>query len=243
VADIAAQIGASLDALTREFDVIANNLANASTTGYKRRCTAFSKALQDQTGGAGTPEGQEESVASPLDFSQGNLVATGRTLDFALHGKGFFVLETPDGPLYTRHGVFQTNGNGQMIDLSGRVVAGTGGPITVPSDVDPSDVYCSDDGRLSATGAAIGELRIVEFPDKEGQLIPVGDTCFRAPQDVQPVDMETPVVKQGYQEASNVRLVDELVNMIMVSRLYESNMRLVNTKKDTTDSMINVAMG
>jgi flagellar basal-body rod protein FlgF len=243
LADIAAQIGASLDALTREFDVIANNLANAGTTGYKRRCTAFTKALQDQGSGTDSQGGQEEPPASPLDFSQGNLVATGRTLDFALHGKGFFVLETPDGPLYTRHGVFQTNQNGQMTDMSGRVVAGAGGPIAIPSDVDPSDLYCSTDGRISAGGAEIGQFRIVEFRDKENQLIPTGSTCFVAPKDVAPADVESPVVQQGYQEASNVRLVDELVNMIMVSRLYESNMRMVNTKKDTTDSMINVAMG
>jgi flagellar basal-body rod protein FlgF len=243
LADIAAQIGASLDALTREFDVIANNLANAGTTGYKRRCTAFTKALQDQGSGTDSQGGQEEPPASPLDFSQGNLVATGRTLDFALHGKGFFVLETPDGPLYTRHGVFQTNQNGQVIDMSGRVVAGTGGPIALPSNVDPSSVYCAADGRISAAGAAIGQFRIVEFPDAEDRLIPTGNTCFRPPVNVEPVDATNPVVKQGYQEASNVRLVDELVNMIMVSRLYESNMRLVNINRNTTDTMINVAMG
>jgi flagellar basal-body rod protein FlgF len=242
VADLTAQISTSLDTLTREFDIIANNLANASTTGYKRRCTAFTKALRDQTGEAGAQEDQETST-SALDFSQGNLVATGRTLDFALHGKGFFVLETPDGPLYTRHGVFQTNQNGQVIDMSGRVVAGTGGPIALPSNVDPSSVYCAADGRISAAGAAIGQFRIVEFPDAEDRLIPTGNTCFRPPVNVEPVDATNPVVKQGYQEASNVRLVDELVNMIMVSRLYESNMRLVNINRNTTDTMINVAMG
>ena len=243
MADVTAQITASLDALTREFDIIANNMANASTAGYKRRCNAFAQALDDL---AGTQEGsgqQEGSGPSALDFSQGSLVQTGRSLDFALHGKGFFVIETPDGPLYTRHGVFQTNQNGQIVDMSGRMVAGTSGPITLPSDVDPSGIHVAADGRISAGSTGIGEFRVVEFPNAEDRLIPAGNTCFVAPKDMEPLDAQSPVVKQGYQEASNVTLVDELVNMITVSRLYESNMRLVNVKKDATNSLISVAMG
>jgi flagellar basal-body rod protein FlgF len=100
----------------------------------------------------------------------------------------------------------------------------------------------SSDGRISADGVSIGQFRVVEFPSDEGRLVPAGNTCFRAPKDVEPVEADMPVVRQGYQEASNVKVVDELVNMITVSRLYESNMRLVNTTKDTTSSMINVAM-
>jgi len=242
MADTGAQVSASLDALTKEFDIVAHNLANANTAGYKRRCNAFTKALEEQAGTQGNGTSQDESQMS-LDLSQGSLVQTDRTLDFALYGKGFFVIETPDGPLYTRHGVFQTNPNGQIVDLSGRVVAGAAGPISLPADVDPSGINVSADGRISAGDAAIGQFRVVEFPDTEDQLVPVGNTCFRAPQEVEPVDATSPVVKQGYQEASNVKLVDELVNMITVSRLYEANMRLVSVTKDTTSSMINVAMG
>jgi flagellar basal-body rod protein FlgF len=243
VTDVAAQVSASLNALTKEFDTIAHNLANASTVGYKRHCSAFAKALDEQTGMREGESGQEDASDSLLDFSQGNLVQTDRTLDFALHGKGFFIIETPEGPLYTRHGVFQTNQNGQLVDLQGRVVAGDAGPITVPADADLSRIYVSADGRISADGALVGQFRIVEFPDSEDRLVPAGNTCFRAPAEVEPVDAVAPVVKQGYQEASNVRLVDELVNMIMVSRLYEANMKLVNVKKDTTESMMSVAMG
>jgi flagellar basal-body rod protein FlgF len=239
LADVTAQVSASLDTLTREFDVIAHNLANASTVGYKRRCNAFTKALAEQTG----PTGDQSESDSPLDFSQGNLIQTDRTLDFALHGDGFFVIETPDGPLYTRHGVFQTNHAGQIVDLSGRVVAGVAGPITLSADVDPSEISCAADGRISAHGAFVGQLRVVEFGDNESRLIPAGDTCFRTPTGVEPAEMEGPIVRQGYQEASNVKMIDELVNMIMVSRLYEANMRLVNATKDTTNSMISVAMG
>lgn len=240
--DIASQVSASLDALTTEFDIVAHNLANASTAGYKRRCNAFTKALDGQTGTAGDGSVQEESPTA-FDFSQGGLVQTDRTLDFALYGKGFFVIETPEGPLYTRHGVFQTNPTGQIVDLSGRVVAGVAGPISLPADVDPSGINVAGDGRISARGAAIGQFRVVEFSGYENQLTPAGSTCFRAPPQVQPVEVLNPAVKQGYQESSNVKIVDELVNMITVSRLYEANMRLASVQKDTANSMINVAMG
>jgi flagellar basal-body rod protein FlgF len=240
--DIGTQVSTSLNALTQEFDIVAHNLANASTAGYKRRCNAFTRALDAQAGGAGDGTITEEAQM-PLDFSQGSLVQTDRTLDFALYGKGFFVIETPEGPLYTRHGVFQMNPNGQIVDLSGRVVAGVAGPISLPTSVDPSDIDVAGDGRISAHGAAIGQFRVVEFPDAEDQLVPAGDTCFRVPPEVQPVDVLNPVVRQGYQEASNVRIVDELVNLITVSRLYEANMRLASVMKETSSSMINVAMG
>jgi flagellar basal-body rod protein FlgF len=243
LADIAAQVSTSLDALTKEFDIIAHNLANASTVGYKRRCNVFTKALEAQSAAYNDEDGEESASQGVFDFSQGRLVQTNRALDFALYGNGFFVIETPDGPLYTRHGVFQTNLNGQIVDLSGRTVAGVAGPITVPSNVDLSDVHVSDDGRIEGRGGLIGQFQIVGFPDSEDQLIPAGDTCFRTPEDIEPEDVENPVVTQGYQEASNVKLIDELVHMIMVSRLYEANMRLVNVNKDTTNSMVSVAMG
>jgi flagellar basal body rod protein FlgG len=242
VPDIGAQVSASLDALTKEFDIVAHNLANANTVGYKRRCNAFTQALESQTSVQGG-DGSEEEMQTALDFSQGGLVQTDRKLDLALYGKGFFVIETPDGPLYTRHGVFQTNPNGQIVDLSGRVVAGVAGPISLPADVDPSQIDVSPEGRINAGSVAIGQFRVVEFPDTEDQLVPVGNTCLRAPTGVEPVEATSPVIKQGYQEASNVRIIDELVNLITVSRLYEANMKLVSVNKDTTSSMINVAMG
>ena len=240
--DVGPQVGASVSALTRELDIIAHNLANASTAGYKRRCNAFTKALQEQTSAQDDTVVQEPSPMS-LDLSQGNMVQTDRTLDFALYGKGFFVIETPTGPLYTRHGVFQTNVNGQIVDLSGRVVAGMSGPISLPANVDPLGLNVSSDGRISANGAAIGQFRVVEFGDRENQLVPAGDTCFRAPRDVVPADAMTPIVKQGYQEGSNVKVVDELVNLIAVSRLYEANLRAASVAKELSSSMISVAMG
>jgi flagellar basal-body rod protein FlgF len=242
VTDNAVQVRLSVDALEREFDIIAHNMANVSTAGFKRRCSGFLQAVAAQSGGAPGGTGTELSPGA-LDFAQGTLVQTDRTLDVALYGKGFFVVESPEGPLYTRHGVFQTNRNGQIVDTLGRLVAGTGGPVLVPPDVDISQVYVDDAGRVSAGQASLGQFRLVQFADKETQLLPAGLNCFRAPADAQPKDTESVTVRQGYQEASNVTLVDELVNMIMVSRLYEANMKWVSVNRDNSNSALSVAMG
>jgi flagellar basal body rod protein FlgG len=242
VIDSTTQISASLEALSKEFEILTHNMANVSTTGFKRRCNSFTKALEAQDGG---PEGpaDEELSQGVFDFSQGALVQTDRTLDFALHGEGFFVVESPEGPLYTRHGTFQTNANGQIVDTSGRLVAGVTGPLIVPPNADVSDLYVDAEGRVRAGQASLGQFRIVEFGDRQDQLLPAGLNCFRAPADVPPLDALNVTVQQGYAEASNVKLVDELVNMILVSRLYEANMKLVTVSRDNTSSAIGVAMG
>ena len=238
--DSISQMSASVDALEKEFDIIAHNMANVSTVGFKRRCNSFTKALATQEGG---PPGSNETVPGALDFSQGNLVKTDRTLDIALHGKGFFVIESPDGPLYTRHGIFATNENGQIVDTAGRLVGGVNGPLLVPPDVDVSQIRVDRTGRVTAGQATLGQFRLVDFGDQENQLQAVGLNCFAAPKDVPPQDATEVTVQQGFEEASNVRLVDELVNMIMVSRLYEANMKLMTANKDNSSSAINVAMG
>ena len=242
MADSMSQLSASVDALEKEFDIIAHNMANVSTVGFKRRCNSFTKALAAQ--GGGPESGADEGAAQgAFDFSQGTLVQTDRTLDVALHGKGFFVLESPQGPLYTRHGIFQTNANGQIVDSMGRLVSGTSGPLLVPPNIDVSELNVDSTGRVSAKNAPLGKFRIVEFADKENQLVAVGDSCFSIPKDIRPKDAVGVVVRQGYEEASNVKLVDELVNMIKVSRLYEANMKMTTVNKDNTSSAINVAMG
>ncbi len=236
------QVSTSIDALTREFEVITHNLANVSTVGFKRRCNAFSKTVEAQnieTYSPGTID-----LNSVFDFSQGGITETGRPLDFALYGKGLFRIETPDGPLYTRNGTFQTNQNGQIVDSLGRIVTGQAGPITIPNNVSISQLSVSSDGTISAGGVAIGKFSLVDFGDNENQLVPAGDSCYRMPDaSIVPVAAEQIVVKQGYQEASNVKVIDELVDMILVSRLYEANMKAITAEKEASGSLMSVAMG
>ena len=244
MSEVTTQISSSIDALMREFDIITHNLANVNTAGYKRRCNAFSRSLETRQTGEQTYTPGVVDLTSAFDFSQGNIVETGRPLDFALYGKGFFVIETPTGPLYTRNGVFHLNQNGQVVDPKGRIVAGGAGPITIPAGVVPSQLSVTSKGGISSGGVTIGQFRLVEFRDNEDKMVPAGDGCYQMPvQDIVPVEAENIVVKQGYQEGSNVKMIDELVDMLMVSRMYEANMKFIAAQKEASSSLLSVAMG
>ncbi len=244
MAELIDQVSPSIEALMQEFYVITHNLANVSTVGYKRRCNAFTKSLEAQGQGSETYSPGDIELNSAFDFSQGGISHTERSLDFALFGKGFFVIETPEGPLYTRNGVFRLNQNGQIVNFEGNSVAGEGGPITIPTNAGLSQLNVSSDGSISAGSAVIGKFRLVDFKDDENKLVPTGGGCFWMPdENVTPVAAENIVVKQGYQESSNVKMVDELVDMILVTRLYQANMQFVSAQKQISSSIIGVAMG
>ena len=245
MSDMMAHISASTDGLAQEFSIIAHNLANLSTVGYKRRCNSFSQSLQMQKQQVQPETSGVGALRTTFDFSQGDTVETGRPLDLALYGKGFFVIETPNGPLYTRKGIFHINHNSQIVDSQGRTVAGERGPITIPLGAGPSQLHVSSEGKISvaATGAVAGKLKLVDFGENEDKLVPVGASCFQLQDDTEPDDAENVVVKQGYHEASNVKMTEELVDMIMVQRLYEANMKFLSAAKDVSSSIIDAAMG
>ena len=244
MSDIISQVSSSVDALTQEFDLITHNLANVSTSGYKRICNAFSKVLDAQQAGQQPYSPGSIKISSALDFSQGGFIETSRSLDFALNGKGFFVIETPEGPLYTRNGAFEINQNGYIVDSQGRTVAGQAGPITIPGKVELSKLNVSNNGNITAGSTTIGSFRLVDFKDDENKLIPAGLNCYKMPdQDITPVTADNATVKQGYQESSNVKIIDELVDMIMVTRLYEANMKFIQARKEASSSIMSVAMG
>lgn len=240
----AGQLGSSVSALVNEYHTISHNMANINTVGYKRNVNAFSRELMELTGNGGDdslPVG-ELNAKGFLDFSQGSLLATGRTLDVAIKGKGFFVIETPDGPLYSRNGVLQVNTQGQLADIEGRLIAGEGGPIVLPPNTSSEQLAISEDGRVKAGEAVLGKLRVVEFGEDEGQLLSVGNNCYAAPEDLRPAASEA-TVQQGYRENSNVKLVEELINLMTVSRLYETNMNLLRKRQENSKVMIGVANG
>jgi flagellar basal-body rod protein FlgF len=244
MSDITQLVTGSVDALTREFEIITHNLANADTAGFKRRCNSFTKILDAQQGDSQADSAGAVEMNSAFDFSQGGFVQTSRELDFALSGSGFFMIETKDGPLYTRNGSFSTNQNGQLVDMQGRIVAGKSGTINIPNDVGLSQLYVSDDGSISASGVSIGQFRLVDFGDNQDKLVPAGGNCYRMTDEtVEPADAQNVIVKQGCQEASNVSIIEELVDMVMVTRLYEANMDFLNATKQVSNSLMSVAMG
>jgi flagellar basal-body rod protein FlgF len=243
MSEIASQIGSAIEGLTREFNIITHNLANVSTDGYKRRTNNFSKTLTELGAGSKARIGDEADLYSTFDFTQGNFIESGRSMDFALVGKGFFVIETPDGPLYTRNGAFRVDQNGQIVDQEGRTIAGQNGPITIPPGTSDSEVSVSSDGSIKVKGLPIDQFQLVDFQENEKELVSVGLNCYLPTSNIEPEDAENTVVKQGYKEGSNVQMVEELVDMIMVSRLYESNMKFMTVGKDNSKSLMSVAMG
>jgi len=240
--DTIEQVSSSIDALMQEFYTITNNLANVSTAGFKRRCNAFTRTLESQIYNWENYSPGEVNVESAFDFSQGHIKQTGRPLDLALYGNSFFVLETPEGPLYSRNGSFTRDQNSQIVDMEGRIVAGKAGAITIPENVGNSDINVSSDGTISANGTKIGQFRLVDFPENESKLVRAGKNCYQTPDDsVTPVPATNVIVKQGYQESSNVELIEELVDMIMVTRLYEANMKLLSIQRETGKAILDIA--
>jgi flagellar basal body rod protein FlgG len=234
---------AALTGLADEYHAIAHNLANANTAGYKRLIGTFTDtgSAADETPAPAGGNGADPRVATGIDFSQGRLVRTGRSLDVALSGDGFFVIETDRGERYSRNGVFRTGPQGQLVDGLGRTVAGEGGPIILPGSVSPTEVHIAPDGRILAGGTAVGQLRIVEFEDPS-VLTAEGSGAFVAPAAAQPAAAENTTVEQGFQEASNVDAVTELVGLIKVTRMYQANVHVMAGGKDRTKALLGVAM-
>jgi flagellar basal-body rod protein FlgF len=237
MSDIAAAVSANMDALTEQYRTITQNIANANTSGYKRRVTSFASTLASAQGGASAPSGQTQT-----DFTQGHLTQTGRNLDLALEGKGFFVVDTPQGQTYTRGGVFNLNAQGQLVDFAGNPVAGDNGPITVPRTAGANSLTVSSSGDVAADGHKLGKLKIVEFPSGT-KLESLGNCCYRAPGSVQPEPAKKTVVHQDYQEASNVSIVEEMVDLVKVTRMYEANAKTISTQDEGGKSLLRVAMG
>jgi flagellar basal-body rod protein FlgG len=223
-------------------DVIANNLANVNTTGFKKANVQFQEMMYDtqQSPGASstdssmTPTGVQvgygsKPVATERNFSQGSLQQTGNTYDVAIQGTGFFKITLPDGTYaYTRDGSFLVNSDGQ-------IGAGTIDPKAV-------NVSIGSDGTISATvnGSAvkISPITITTFPNPEG-LNSMGDNLYQETQaSGTAIDGQTPgtngigTLAQGYTETSNVSVVEEMVNMIQAQRAYEINSKAVQASDD-----------
>lgn len=225
-----------IESLSHQFRTATENLANAATPGFKRRLAV--------AGEGGKSAGSPVVTAPAVDFSQGRLVRTGRPLDAAISGDGFFVVETPDAPggrVYTRSGVFRPNERRQLVDGAGRLVAGVGGPIVLPESVSPSQIEIGRDGQVTAAGQAIGRLQIVRFEDPS-VLTAVGASCFSAPGTASPTAATEATVSSGFQEGSNVSTVRELVDLIQITRLYQANMKTISKQDERMGQILKVLM-
>lgn len=237
------QLGSGINALMEKYMAVSNNIANASTPGFKRTVNTFSSSLYDAIANQ-----DKESLAAAeicgqqtVDFSQGQILRTERPLDVALEGKGFLVLETPTGPLYTRNGSLEVNKLGQLVDISGNLVAGQNGPIIIPRDVSVNQITISLDGVVRAGEVDVGALKLVSFGKETSRLEPVGMGAYRAPADVDTTAATKVKVRQGYQESSNVKIMDEMISMMTLSRVYEMHVNILKRQRENSSAALGVA--
>ncbi|MGH6827336.1 MAG: flagellar basal-body rod protein FlgF [Rhizomicrobium sp.] len=217
----------------RSMDVIANNLANVSTPGYKREAARFEEYIAQVAPGEGQSGPQTLSfvrdAGTERDLGEGDIRHTGAPLDFAVNGDGYFVVQTPAGMRYTRDGHFTLDENGQMETSEGYPVQGDGGAITITPD--DGDITVGKDGTISSiiNGNAnqIGKLQVVDFVNDAG-LTDQGSNLYSTTQ--APVT-PTATVEQGMLESSNVKPVIEISHMLEVMRAYQMTAALSNSQE------------
>jgi flagellar basal-body rod protein FlgF len=219
--------------LRQQVDVIAHNVANLSTTGFKREELAFATHVErlDLPGGSLALARVE---SSHTDFRPGALERTGNPFDFAIDGSGFFAVETAAGVRFTRDGRFSTNQVGELITTTGHRVLDDGrSPIVIPAQA--ADLALSGDGTLStADGTPLATLGIWALPD--GFLRREADGLFAT--EVEPEAALDPEVVQGFLEGSNVNPVRELTDLIEAQRAYERGRAMLEAEDERIRQMI-----
>ena len=218
-------------ALRQEMELVANNIANASTAGFKAELMVMAEV--DLPAEKGVKLAYVQDLASARDFSPGPLRPTGGELDLAIDGKGFFAVRTPEGIRYTRVGRFQLDADGILVTSQGYPVLGGGSALTITPEDGPINV--ASDGTISTDRALegqqlaiVGKLDIVDFASPAA-LTPAVDGYFIAKQP--PRAAEGGVV-QGMLEDSNVKPIIEMTNLIEVTRSYQSVQRFIDAEHE-----------
>ncbi len=238
-----------LDAQQTQLDVIANNLANTSTTGFKRSRAVFEDMLYQTIREPGAQSTQQNTLPTGLQIgtgvrtaattrihTQGNLSQTGNSLDVAINGAGFLQVQTPDGTTaYTRDGSLHTDAQGQLLTSNGMPLQPA---VTIPTNA--LSVTIGQDGTVSittagsATPAVVGTIQLATFFNpsglsSQGQNLYLETAASGTPQTNTPGTNGTGNLSQGYIETSNVNVAEELVNMIQAQRAYELNSKAITT--------------
>lgn len=212
--------------LLREMQIVANNIANAATKGYREEGLIFSEHVRD--GGAGTSLSMAHGNVRKTSQAQGPLIRTGGTLDLAIEGEGFFAIETPAGQRLTRAGSFALSADGEMVTLGGfRLLDAGGAPVFVPPDA--VELGLSADGTLSSAGRPLAQLGLVR-PADGTELIREDGVMFRPEGATEPVD--GPRMLQGFLEGANVDPVGQIARMIEVQRAYELGQSFLDSENE-----------
>ena len=220
-------------------DVLSNNLANINTAGYKADKSAFRLMPEQATTNSAVAPGRLSPYAPPfevgIDMADGSMVRTGNPLDVAIAGGGFFEVQGPNGPLYTRNGNFSLNEDGVLTTVQGYPVVGQGGDITL----DAGEPIITSQGDISIDGAIVDTLKIVNI-ENATKLKKVGDTMFTV------VDENTEIIEstdfdivQGSLESSNVDTIRTMTEMIETMRIFEAYQKAIRAVDDMTAKTVN----
>jgi flagellar basal-body rod protein FlgF len=218
--------------LRREMDIIANNIANLDTTGFKVESLMqkTDPAAPAMTMGGPRPVKFVAADAVARDFGQGAFNKTGAPLDMAIEGQGFFQIQTPNGPRFTRDGRFTTDQTGRLVTQAGLpVLDDGGGEITI--DAEKGQVSIASDGSMSQGNERIGKVGLYSFAN-QGALEKAGDNTFRNASNLAPQPAAAAKLRQGYLETSNVKPILEITRMVEVSRAYESTAKMIDAEAD-----------
>jgi len=225
--------------LTREMDIVANNIANADTNGFK-----VESLLTTETPGppAFTLEGPKpiKFVAAngvARDFGQGALRRTDAPLDMAVEGKGFFKVTTKDGDRFTRDGHFRMDDQGRLVTQAGDPVADDGGGEITIDPQKGGEITVSEDGIVSQGSERVAKIGVYQFANL-GALDKAGGNLYQNASNQQPTAATDAKVRQGMLEGSNVNSIIEITRMIEVSRSYEQTAQMMSSEQDLSRNSI-----
>ena len=241
------QSASALSALERWQDVVSQNITSSQTTGYRKRTVSFSTQAAGELqanpyariGGEGSVPSLFPKINSGINFQNGDTQPTRRELDAAIQGQGFFEMQRPDGSkVYTRAGEFRMRPDRTLVTSGGdEVLSDSGAPITLLPNGGP--VVINQNGTLFQGPTALGKLSIKKFADT-AQLIPVAGGFFTPASGAPPPEsVDSPELLQGYLEASNVTPLREMVDLVLISRSYEANQRVLTTVDQQMEKTLN----
>lgn len=217
-------------------DIVSSNLANASVVGFKKDRISFQEILGKARSGNRSDPVDSALIRIEADHGQGDPRLTGNSLDFAIHGKGFFKIETPEGIRYGRRGNFTLDGEGTLITQEGYKVLGSGGSLTIAG----SDISVDGRGVVTVNGAEAGQIELADFDSYDG-LVKTGNALFQQTSQTAaeiPPPAETKI-NQGYLELSNVNIVNEMVTMIHSLRAFESYQKTIQVIDGLNQRVVN----
>lgn len=226
-------------AAMKRMDIISNNLANVNTPGFKKDKMSFEGLLSSVTNPPAVPP---STTADPIlqkdniyiDYASGPVAQTGNPFDMAIDGDGFFVVNTPDGPAYTRQGNFRLSADGMLVTTDGFPVQGSGGPIRISG----SRIEINSKGVVTVDGTETGTISMVDFP-KPYALTKMGSALF-VPTDAATTPQDAKgELRQAHLEGSNVETITEMVQMIENSRYFDACQRAILSFNDLTSKAAN----